>query len=95
MQNTLLAPRTLISTLLLTAVGGAVFAAPGGPTPAPKPTYAFEKCYGVANANKNDCGSRGHNSCAGTASVAKDPDAWIYVPAGTCAKIVGGVVKAG
>ena len=51
-----------------------------------------EKCYGVVAAGKNDCQTATH-SCAGTATMDRQEDAWIYVPAGTCEKIAGGVVK--
>lgn len=50
----------------------------------------MEKCYGVAKAGKNDCASSGNNSCAGTSTRDGDPNAWIFVPAGTCDKLVGG-----
>lgn len=53
----------------------------------------FEKCQGVAKAGMNDCGANGH-SCAGQAEVDSDPNEWVYVPEGTCEKIVGGTVKA-
>lgn len=56
-----------------------------------KPTYKYEKCYGVAKAGKNDCFFSG-NSCAGTLERDQDPAAWIYVPKGTCNKIAGGTV---
>jgi uncharacterized membrane protein len=59
---------------------------------APKPTYKAEKCYGVAKAGGNDCQTAA-SSCAGTSKRDNQPDAWIYLPAGTCAKIVGGVAK--
>jgi uncharacterized membrane protein len=52
----------------------------------------MEKCYGVVKAGKNDCGAKGH-SCAGQAKKNNDPNEWIYLPTGTCEKIVGGVVK--
>jgi uncharacterized membrane protein len=58
--------------------------------PAPVPTYAFEKCYGVNAAAHNDCAASGHHSCAGEATRANDPQSWIYLPAGSCAKIQGG-----
>ncbi len=51
-----------------------------------------EKCYGVAAAGKNDC-QTATSSCAGTSTVDRAADAWIYVPAGTCEKIAGGMVK--
>jgi uncharacterized membrane protein len=51
---------------------------------------AKEKCYGIAEAGKNDCASlSGSHSCAGQAKVAKSPDDWKYVPKGTC-KDLGG-----
>jgi len=48
-----------------------------------------EKCYGVVKAGKNDCGANDH-SCAGQAKTDSDPNEWVYLPAGTCDKIVGG-----
>jgi uncharacterized membrane protein len=47
-----------------------------------------EKCYGVVKAGKNDC-QTATNSCAGTSKKDGQADAWIYVPAGTCDRIVG------
>ena len=57
--------------------------------PAEQPGFSFEKCYGISKAGQNDCQTATH-SCAGTATADNQPDAWIYVPAGTCAKITGG-----
>jgi uncharacterized membrane protein len=57
--------------------------------PAPKPKYDAEKCYGVAKAGKNDC-QTANSSCAGTSKRDGQKDAWLYVPAGTCSKLVGG-----
>jgi len=57
-----------------------------------KPTYKYEKCYGVARAGLNDCFFAG-NSCAGTVAKDNDPQAWIYVPQGTCKKITGGTLE--
>ncbi len=53
-----------------------------------------EKCYGVSKAGKNDC-QTSTSSCAGTAKKDKQADAWIAVPAGTCAKLFGGSLTAG
>lgn len=47
-----------------------------------------EKCYGVAEAGKNDCATASH-SCAGEAKTAKDPSEWVKVPKGTCEKMGG------
>ncbi|SBT06537.1 conserved exported hypothetical protein [Candidatus Accumulibacter aalborgensis] len=50
-----------------------------------------EKCAGIVKAGKNDCGTS-KSSCAGTAKADRDPEAWVYVPTGTCDKIAGGTV---
>jgi uncharacterized membrane protein len=57
-----------------------------------KPTYKYEKCYGVARAGHNDC-FFASNSCAGTSAQDDDPRAWIYVPQGTCKKISRGTLE--
>jgi uncharacterized membrane protein len=57
---------------------------------APVPTaYKAEKCYGIAAAGLNDCAAKGSHSCAGTATLDKDPFSWVYVPAGYCERIAG------
>ena len=61
--------------------------------PAPKPKFEAEKCYGVAKAGKNDC-QTANSSCAGTSKRDAQADAWLYVPAGSCGKIVGGHLEA-
>lgn len=48
-----------------------------------------EKCYGIAKAGQNDC-QTATSSCAGTSKKDAQADAWLSVPAGACAKIVGG-----
>jgi uncharacterized membrane protein len=58
--------------------------------PAPEPSYQAEKCYGINVAGRNDCAASNSHSCAGEAKRASDPKSWIYVPVGTCSKIVGG-----
>lgn len=49
----------------------------------------FEKCYGIAKAGQNDCGTASH-SCAGESKTNNDKEAWVYVPTGLCDRIVGG-----
>ncbi len=51
----------------------------------------FEKCSGIAKASKNDCAANGH-SCAGQAKKDSEMGEWVFVPTGTCDKIVGGTV---
>ncbi|WP_246689332.1 DUF2282 domain-containing protein [Mesorhizobium sp. M8A.F.Ca.ET.207.01.1.1] len=41
---------------------------------------------------QNDCQTESH-SCAGTSTADNQPDSWLYVPAGSCAKIAGGSDK--
>lgn len=53
-----------------------------------------EKCYGIVKAGKNDC-QTATSSCAGTAKRDGQKDAWLAVPAGTCAKIVGASLTPG
>ena len=48
---------------------------------------AMEKCYGVAKAGKNACASGTALSCAGSAKVDYQGDAWVMVKAGTCTSI--------
>ncbi|HEY4263843.1 MAG TPA: DUF2282 domain-containing protein [Micropepsaceae bacterium] len=53
----------------------------------------LEKCYGI-NANaKNDC-AEGAHSCAGQATMARDPKSFVLLPAGVCGKIQGGKTTA-
>ena len=49
---------------------------------------AKEQCAGVIKAGKNDCATSS-NACHGHVSTDSHPEAWIYVPAGTCERIVG------
>jgi uncharacterized membrane protein len=53
-----------------------------------------EKCYGIAKAGQNDCGTARH-SCAGKSTRDKAPDEWKYVPKGTCEKMGGKTSSSG
>ena len=55
-------------------------------------TLKRERCYGVASAGQNDCGTSQH-ACAGRAVHDRASDEWVSLPAGTCARIAGGIVK--
>ena len=49
-----------------------------------------EKCYGIAEAGKNDCANlAGTHSCAGQSKVAMDAGEWKYVAKGTCTDMKG------
>lgn len=48
-----------------------------------------EKCYGVARAGFNDCGTA-KSSCSGSATKDNQGDAFLIMPKGLCTKLVGG-----
>ena len=78
------------SVLIAAAVAAAAsLPLPADAGPAPAPQFKAEKCFGIAAAGQNDCQTATH-SCAGEAKTAAAGDSWIYVPAGTCEKLVGG-----
>lgn len=80
-------------TVMNTALAGALalgLASVSGTAVAGKP--GFEKCQGIVKAGMNDCGTSKHG-CAGQAKTDGDAEEWVYVPEGTCNKIVGGKVK--
>ena len=81
-------PNKITLAALATAVATAVAVAQAQ-TNVPKPSYKYEKCWGIVKAGHNDCFSPAH-SCGATSTKDNDPQSWIYVPAGTCEKIVGG-----
>ena len=76
---------TVLASAVITAFGMALTAQADQTPSSSQP----EKCYGVAKAGLNDCQTATH-SCAGMSTKDRDTASWIYVPARTCAKIVGG-----
>ena len=80
----MLAASALVAALAVPAVVNA--------EPVAAPTFKAEKCCGGVKAGKND-GQTANSSCAGTSRRATQADAWIYVPAGTCERIVGGSIS--
>lgn len=81
-------------SLLQLAIGSMVVAGAAGVSSAAHATnHAMEQCAGVVKAGKNDCATS-TNACHGHVTTDANPEAWIYVPKGTCAKIAGArVVK--
>lgn len=81
-QNSILIHSAIASFLALglSASGNALAAKDG-----------MEKCAGIVKAGKNDCGTSKH-ACSGQAKVDSDKEEWLYVPKGTCDKIVGGMI---
>ncbi|MHB1281239.1 MAG: BufA1 family periplasmic bufferin-type metallophore [Acidithiobacillus sp.] len=46
------------------------------------------RCWGVNAVHKNDC-LTATGSCAGTAPQARDPNAYVWMPAGVCTEVGG------
>jgi len=82
------------SQLLIASAVAAALALPiaSQAGPAPKPKFEAEKCYGVAKAGKNDC-QTANSSCSGTSKRDGQRDAWLYVPKGTCERLVNGSMQ--
>lgn len=85
--NTLVLSGTLLAALA--AVHRYTHALPGSDKP-----FALqrERCYGIARAGHNDCGTARH-SCAGQASRDASDEEWLSVPAGTCLKLASGKLQ--
>lgn len=75
-------------SLGVASIAGAVAMAAVAFAATPAAAQAKEKCYGIAKAGQNDC-QTGSSSCAGTSKVDNQPDAWKYVPAGSCVSAGG------
>jgi uncharacterized membrane protein len=50
-----------------------------------------EQCAGITKAGKNDCATS-TNDCHGHVNTDGNAEAWIYLPKGTCDRLVGGHV---
>ena len=72
-----------LAGILALGVAGSAFAQPV------TPQTGTEKCFGVAKAGQNDCGTAKH-ACAGLgAKVDKEPTEWKYVAKGSCESMGG------
>jgi len=47
-----------------------------------------EQCAGIIKAGKNDCATM-TNQCHGHVTTDSSPEAWIYLPKGTCERLTG------
>jgi len=73
---------TALATVLALSLGtlnGSAAAANAAP---------MEKCAGIVKGGQNDCATSS-TACHGHVAVDSHPEAWIYLPKGTCEKIVG------
>jgi uncharacterized membrane protein len=83
--------QTVIHSALVGVVALGVMAASGNALAAKE---GAEKCYGVVKAGMNDCGAADKShSCAGQATEDGSANEWVYVPSGTCDKLVGGTLE--
>lgn len=80
-DKALLVSTAIAGLLALSAVNNQAMAAKEG----------FEKCAGLVKAGKNDCGTSQH-ACSGQSKKDGDKEEWVYVPNGTCDKLVGAKV---
>lgn len=76
-----------------TALAAAALLATSPASAAGGQAAAKEKCYGVALKGQNDCKAGPGTSCAGTANVDYQGNAWKLVNAGSCLK-QGGTLEA-
>ena len=75
----------ILTSSTVAALSAGVALADNGPDKEGK--TRMEKCYGVALAGQNDCKAGAGTSCAGSAKVDYQANAWKFVPAGTCTGI--------
>lgn len=74
-----------VATLAVLGTLAATLAAVSAPASAQD--SGKEKCYGVALKGQNDCAAGPGTTCAGTAKMDYQGNAWKLVPAGTCMTI--------
>ena len=56
------------------------------------PASDYVKCYGVAAANMNDCGTK-TSACGGSYSDPRSPLAWIAIPKQICQQLPGAILE--
>jgi uncharacterized membrane protein len=76
----------LASVIALGFAASTLAANPPGPV---APKAGDEKCYGIAKAGQNDCGTAKHACAAQGAKKDNDPSEWKYVAKGSCEKMGG------
>jgi uncharacterized membrane protein len=72
------------------ALAGSLAAALAMTTAPAQAQSGKEKCYGVALKGKNDCKAGPGTTCAGTAKVDYQGNAWKLVAKGTCTSMARG-----
>ena len=82
-MNKTLTSTTLSAAALAFALGAALTLSAGS---AAAQDAEKEKCFGVALKGKNDCKAGPGTTCAGTAKIDHQGNAWKLVPKGSCEK---------
>jgi uncharacterized membrane protein len=81
--------RALAASALASFVGLLIASAAQAEDAPPAKRPPQEKCYGISKMGYNDCSTASHD-CSNESKKDSDPAEWLWVPKGTCAKIVGG-----
>jgi uncharacterized membrane protein len=79
---------TLDRTVRIAIAGALALGALGAYGPAAAAEAGKEQCAGIIKAGMNDCATKS-NACHGHVESDANPEAWIYLPAGTCERLVG------
>lgn len=85
--------KTFINTTFASVIALGMSLAASKAYALPDAPKEWEKCVGIAKKGMNDCSSTdGKHACNGEAEKDGLATEWIFVPKGTCEKIVGGKV---
>jgi uncharacterized membrane protein len=76
--------KTVASAAIIAGALGTALALAANSTPA---NAAQLKCFGVAQAGKNDCAAGPGTTCAGTSKVDGQGNSWKYVEANSCDEV--------
>jgi uncharacterized membrane protein len=79
---------TLDRTVKMAIAGAIALGALGASSSAVASKPGMEQCAGIVKAGKNDCATKA-NACHGHVETDANPMAWIYLPTGTCERLVG------
>jgi len=83
----------VIQSALLVALSVVGTQAANATPKAPELPAGWEACGGVAKAGMNDCAVRTSlHACAGMAKGDNEPDSYVFLPKGLCAKMAKGTV---
>lgn len=87
-------PHLALATTLLAGAGlSAAAIAQAAPSPLGQiKNEHYVRCFGVNAPYRNMCATA-TGSCAGTDAKARDPNAFVFVPAGVCGMIDGGTTQ--